>query len=99
VARVCSDRSTPSSAEVKKSGAVLPVPPICLHGIVLNYLSTGTALFFLPYAKQEDMSVSVCFIYVGVGIKSDTSCSLFVYLLWRLNSFVWHCLGFLFVFH
>jgi hypothetical protein len=34
----------PSSAEVKDSGAI--PPPIRLHGIVLNYLITGTALAF-----------------------------------------------------
>jgi hypothetical protein len=34
---------SPSSAEVKKSGAILPLPHIS-SGVVLNQLSTGTAL-------------------------------------------------------
>jgi hypothetical protein len=38
------DHSPPSSAEVKNGGAIPPLPP-CLHGIVLNYLTTGTTLF------------------------------------------------------
>jgi hypothetical protein len=35
------DHSPPSSVEVKEGGAI-PALPICLHGIVLNKLSTGT---------------------------------------------------------
>jgi hypothetical protein len=29
-------------------------PPLCLHGIVLNWLSTGTTLPFLPLGKYRD---------------------------------------------
>jgi hypothetical protein len=40
---VCeADRSHPSSAKVKNGGAISPLPPICLHGKVLNSLNTGT---------------------------------------------------------
>jgi hypothetical protein len=38
--------SPPSSAEVKKSGAVTS-SPICLHGILLNELSTGTTYLYV----------------------------------------------------
>jgi hypothetical protein len=37
------DNSSASNAEVKKAGAILP-NPMCLHGIMFNYLNTGTAL-------------------------------------------------------
>jgi hypothetical protein len=40
------DHSPPSSAEVKKGGAI-PSLPICLHGVVLDYLSTGKTLIFI----------------------------------------------------
>jgi hypothetical protein len=39
------DYILPSSAEVMKSGVTLH-SPICLHGIVLNELSTGQLFFF-----------------------------------------------------
>jgi hypothetical protein len=32
--------SPPSNAEVKKGGAIFPLP----HGVVISYLSTGTIL-------------------------------------------------------
>jgi hypothetical protein len=40
------DHSAPSSAEVKKGGAI-PLLPICLHGLVLIELSTGTTLHLM----------------------------------------------------
>jgi hypothetical protein len=36
----------PASAEVKKMWIYTSTPPICLHGVVLNSLSTGTTLPF-----------------------------------------------------
>jgi hypothetical protein len=42
------DHSSPTNAEVKNSGALPPLP-IYLHGVVLNWLSTGAnLLYFLP---------------------------------------------------
>jgi hypothetical protein len=41
------NRSPPSTAKVKNGEAIPPLP-ICLHGIVLNLLSTGTTSPF-PY--------------------------------------------------
>jgi hypothetical protein len=40
------DHSLPSSAEVKNGGAI-PLLPIRLHGVVLNYLSQETDLPFI----------------------------------------------------
>jgi hypothetical protein len=37
------DHSPPSSTKIKNGGAIPPLP-IHLHGIVLNYLNTGTTL-------------------------------------------------------
>jgi hypothetical protein len=42
------DYSPPINAEVKKTWVYTSTPPIRLHSVVLNYLSTGTALLFLP---------------------------------------------------
>jgi hypothetical protein len=36
------DHSPPTSAEVKNTWMYTSTPPIRLHGVVLNYLSTGT---------------------------------------------------------
>jgi hypothetical protein len=38
------DRSPPTSDEVKKMWMYTSTPPIRLHGVVLNYLRTGTTL-------------------------------------------------------
>jgi hypothetical protein len=43
------DHSPLSSPEVKNGGAIPPLPH-CLHGIVLNYLSTGTTL---PFTRKS----------------------------------------------
>jgi hypothetical protein len=44
------DDSAPFSDKVKNAGAIPPLP-IRLSGVLLNYLSTGTNLLFLPSDK------------------------------------------------
>jgi hypothetical protein len=36
------DHSPPTSAEVKKTWIYIATPPICLNGVVINWLSAGT---------------------------------------------------------
>jgi hypothetical protein len=43
------NHSPPASAEVKKMRIYTSTPPICLHGVVLNYLTTGTTFYFYTY--------------------------------------------------
>jgi hypothetical protein len=43
------DHSSPTSAEVKKNVDLYIHFPIRLHGVVINYLRSGTTLPFLPY--------------------------------------------------
>jgi hypothetical protein len=42
------DHSPPSSAEVKKSGVIPPLP-IRLHDVMLNSLNTGTIIPFFTW--------------------------------------------------
>lgn len=41
------DHHTPPSAEVKACGAILLLPAVCLHCIVLNDISTETNLHYI----------------------------------------------------
>jgi hypothetical protein len=50
----------------RKVELYLHPPPICLHGIVLNVLSTGITLFFLPCTKQERYECFYMFYICGV---------------------------------
>jgi hypothetical protein len=43
------DHSRPTSTEVKKTWIYTSIPPIRLQGVVLNLLSTGTALSFISH--------------------------------------------------
>jgi hypothetical protein len=43
------DHSPPSSAEVKSGGAITPLPHICFHGVMLNWISTGKTLHVEHY--------------------------------------------------
>jgi hypothetical protein len=45
------DHSHPTNAEVKKCGSIHS--PIRLHGVVLNYLNTGTTLLFFTFTLQS----------------------------------------------
>jgi hypothetical protein len=45
------DHSFPASAEVKKMWIYISTPPTCLHGVMLNWLSTGTTFFTLRESK------------------------------------------------
>jgi hypothetical protein len=55
------DHSRPSSAEVKNGGAIPPLP-IRLHGVVLNWLSTGTTLYFTVTKLFRP-----AFLFLGLG--------------------------------
>jgi hypothetical protein len=54
------DHSPPPIAEVKNVGAMSP-PPLCLHGVVLNSLSTGTDLPFLALSLEGSYTHSALF--------------------------------------
>jgi hypothetical protein len=54
------DHSPPSSAEVKNAWSYTPIPPVRLHGVVLNQ-STGTTLpFFFTYMSMY--TPGLCFL-------------------------------------
>jgi hypothetical protein len=64
------DHSPPTSAEVKKNVDLYihPPPPIRLHCIVLNYLSTGTTLpFILPAGFISSVFVLWLVFSIGIG--------------------------------
>jgi hypothetical protein len=47
------DYSSPSSAKVKNSGTISPLP-VCLHGIMINQLSTRTMFPLILYKSSHN---------------------------------------------
>jgi hypothetical protein len=56
---------SPTSAEVRKMWLYTTTPPYAFHGVVLNYLSTGTTLHLsLPYLTSI---IKLCCLYLGLS--------------------------------
>jgi hypothetical protein len=62
------DHSPQVSSEVNKMWIYISTPPISLHGVVLNWLSTGTTLSFLLPSFNNVTKLCTKMIYI-VGHK------------------------------
>jgi hypothetical protein len=54
--------------------------PICLHGVMLNYLSTGTTLPCFLYRRMKRRGFVSAVAYIKYFIDCYTSCTFTVYL-------------------